>query len=256
LQNNILHSLITEMKMIVNNEQGTLKKIGFRYYSLTSVFISVSPYTDYYNYKAYLQDFLDYSEETKKTQLAPQGWASDFVGRFDSINNTGWMQRRKLFLKYTRNTNPVKVDPPVAFEEQFRDDTVTIVGRLRNPLEHCKQGLLPNSHLIIQLFFSNPDFAVWSPAGVEDHMLKIEKCTLYVPVAMLNAEINNRLEHELNQRAALYHFRELRCQVHPINAQVMTFESPELRAPTQAAIKIYVAFVKRSAFEGSQHENP
>jgi hypothetical protein len=87
-------------------------------------------------------------------------------------------------------------------------------------------------------------------------MLDIKSVRLFMPVAQLNLAIHTHLQNELTKAAALYYYREMRCVTHPINKGSHTYQSPELRAPTQAAMKIFVAFVKRSAKQGHQHENP
>jgi hypothetical protein len=224
---------------------------GSRADSETRNSLPVSAYNDHYNYRSYFLDLMQFSEETKKTQLAPQGWSSDHAGLYDSDTNGGWMARRSRFLEFSRDTSGATLEP------SFRHDAVTFVGRLRTGFENCKQGLLPNSSLIIHLDFANPDFAVWSPKEITtDYMLKIEKVTLYVQVAQLNLQINNTLQEELTKKSAQYYFREWRCQTHPVAKDRSNFESPELRAPTQASIRIYVAFVKRTAYDGHQHKNP
>ena len=99
----------------------------------------------------------------------------------------------------------------------------------------------------------DPDFIMWRPkTETADHMLFFEECTLYVPVGQLNMEINRSLAQHLKAESAIYSFRELVCNNHAISKGHLTYESPDLRAPAQAAIKIYVAFVKATAFLGKQ----
>lgn len=142
-------------------------------------------------------------------------------------------------------------------DQEYRDDTVWYVGKLRTGFENLKQGLIPNTELTIQLDFNDPDFSVWSPPGTAtEYMLEIKSARMYMPVAQLNLTIHTHLKSELEKAPALYYYRELRCVTHPIAKLVHNYESPELRLPTQAALKIYIGLVKRSAKLGHQNENP
>ena len=201
---------------------------------------------------------MDYSEEAKKTSLNCQGWESDHPGLYNSISNGGWLKRRAKFIKYER-----KLGSEIGTEQQeFRSDPVSFVGKLRTNWENLQQGLVPNTSFTVTLLFTHPDFAVWSPpVGTSSHptqefKLQVDSCELYVPVAQLNLTINNHLQQAMNHKAAVYFFRELRCQTYPINKGTRIFVSTDLRAPNQAAIKIYFGIVKRSAYKGNQHENP
>ncbi len=199
---------------------------------------------------------LDYSEATKG-EMTTQGWESDVVGHFNSPLNAGWLKRRSKFLQFERS----KGKELTYAEQKYRSDPVVFVGSLRTNWESCTQGLVPNSSLTIQIKFTDPDFAVWSQKPTDgseaiQYKLEVAKCELYVGVAQLNMPINNHLQSALNHGPAVYYYRELRCQTFPILTGTSTYDSPDLRSPNQATIKIYIALVKRTAFFGNQHENP
>jgi hypothetical protein len=166
-------------------------------------------YSANYQYRAYLTDLLKFDGGTKKTQLAAQGWSDDSVGYYDSDLNKGWRIRRARFLQsaFTRTGHRTELA-----ENQFREDPVSFFGRLKTNYEStCNQGLIPNTELGIHILFSEPDFPIWKAVSKdEDYILRIERCILYVPVAVLNIEINNKLEKRLRQSAARYYYRELR----------------------------------------------
>lgn len=215
------------------------------------LYIPVSNFSDNYHYRAFLTDFLDNSEDVKRTQLSSQGWDSDKVGYFDSSTNGGWLNRRSRFLKYDKSGNDKLTMPP------FRSDGATFIGKLKTNMEYCRQGLVPYTSVMIEITFSPEDFPIWSPSGVStDYMLFYEKCTLFVAVGQLNKDINLHLEHHLARKAAIYYYRELRCVGYPIMKNTVHYVSPDLQAPTQATIKVYIAFVLRAAYMGDQHLNP
>ena len=68
--NNLAHSIIKQIDLYMN---GTL----------------ISPQTDTYHYKAYLEELLNYDREDGKTVLAPQGWFNqvDFPPRWTANNS-------------------------------------------------------------------------------------------------------------------------------------------------------------------------
>ena len=68
--NNLAHWIIKQIDLYLN---GTL----------------ISPQSDNYHYKAYLEELLNYDREDGKTVLAPQGWFSqvDFPAQW-TANNT------------------------------------------------------------------------------------------------------------------------------------------------------------------------
>ena len=141
--------------------------------------------------------------------------------------------------------------------EPFRSDGVTFIGKLKTNLEYCRQGLVPYTSVMIDITFAPEDFPIWSPHGVtQEHIMFYESCTLYVTKGQLNKEINLHLEAHLAHKAAMYYYRELRCVGYPIIKNTVNYVSHDLQAPTQATIKLYVAFVLRSAYQGHQHENP
>jgi hypothetical protein len=211
--------------------------------------LAVQNLTENYQYVSYLNDILDYNDEVKRTQLAPQGYEADEVGQFDSHNNTGWKNRRARFLQYD-NRKGVTLS-----EEPFREDAVTFIGRLHTNLMHCKQGLVPYTTMLIDLEFTkSDDFPIWCPAGLvsAEYKLVVEQCVLYVPVAKLNAAIDKALTDKMSKDKAGYYYREMTCAKHPINAGTSHYESGEIRPPGQATLKVFIAFVKRRAFEGHQ----
>jgi hypothetical protein len=202
---------------------------------------------------AYLQDLLDYSENVQSNNLWAQGWEMDEAGKFDSILNLGFMNRRARFLALDTDA----LNKRLTTTDKFREDPVTFIGLLHTNLRHCSQGLIPGTEFTVKIDFNEPDFVILQSASVlTGHTLVYEEATLYVPVATLNQEINKNLLQHLKSEDALYNYRELVCQTHAIHRGHLIYASPDLRAPTQAAIKIYVAFVRAKAYLGNASLNP
>lgn len=106
---------------------------------------------------------------------------------------------------------------------------------------------------MVRIDFADPDFVIWSPSAVTiNYMLHYEEAELFVPVATLNMAINRQLAIHFEKKPALYHYRELLCRDYGIHRGHTDYASPDLRASLQAAIKIYVAFVRTKAYNGHQ----
>lgn len=77
--NNFLHSLFTQVDVFLNQK-------------------NVSPPSSYYNYRAYIENLLNYGEDAKHTHLQTAFWYKDSGGFLDAkdATNSGYMQRKNL----------------------------------------------------------------------------------------------------------------------------------------------------------------
>ena len=118
------------------------------------------------------------------------------------------------------------------------------------------QGLLPETPWQLDLYFNEERFYIWADPISEKtkkYMLKIESCNLFVPMAQLNIDILRIINTKMkNKNDAIYNFRDLRCANHPIASGQNHYESPDLTSKGQMALKIYVAFVLQTAYDGCQ----
>jgi hypothetical protein len=179
--NNVLHSVIKRAHLSIKN-------------------VPITTYNENYSYKAYLSELLEYNHMVKKAQLRLQGWEDDTVGYFDNEMNAGWKMRQSYFVKYRKVSGNVT-------EITFRDEPTTFMGLLNLGIDELHQGLVPETPWELRLDFRDGGFPVMNyTPGMAMH-LKICNARIHVWMGLLNARICTEIQHQLNKKAAQYHFR-------------------------------------------------
>jgi hypothetical protein len=224
--NNVLHSLISQVKISIKE-------------------VPITSYNEHYAYKSYLHQLLDYDRNTKKAQNRMQGWEDDTIGQFDSDLNAGWKIRQSYFVQ-----SSVQVKTTRNFI--FRADPVIFFGLLDTDIQELSQGLVPETPWELEIkFHPQPGFALWSKGVGSVYRLKVDSAKIHVWTGLLNARICTEIQHQLNKKAARYHFREMACVPYTIPKGTTSYETP-LNILKVPGIKIYVAFVIKKAFDGDQ----
>ena len=75
--NNVLSSVISDVKLQINNQQGSCDRRNVICCHTHASVFPVIAYSDNYPYRCFMADQLNYDEWTKETQLRPQGWESE-----------------------------------------------------------------------------------------------------------------------------------------------------------------------------------
>ena len=139
LVNNIAHSIFKQISVLLN---GTL----------------ISPQTDTYHYKAYIETLLNYNRDDGETILKPQGWfnAIDIpdtltANQMDPTNN----DYKALSDEYKHVVNTFKA-------ELGKYNSKTRVFCMVPHIEvfHLSKLLVPNVQIGIQMYFNPP--ALWT----------------------------------------------------------------------------------------------
>jgi hypothetical protein len=214
-----------------------------------------------YPYLAFLADTLQYDAGVKSTHLHAQGYYMDTPGLYDSETNDSWGQRRKLFLKN---------------ETEFRAEPTTIIGTLHTCLNNVQQGnfsskstlsrlnwgsfcagLIPRQRLRLEIFWSRSNFTLWQPkADRKSYLLVPETAVLHVEVANLNPQLKIDLDKRFASHPIIYRFNDMVCLHENIGSGTTGHISFDLMKMRRTPLKIFVAFVKSSAFNGDPHRNP
>jgi hypothetical protein len=228
--NNVMHSVIERVRVSINE-------------------VPITTYNEHYAYKAYLNQLIEYNHEVKRTQLRLQGWEDDSVGAFDDSANAGFLVRQSYFVKSAKTVG----------EQQtltFRSDPVTFFGVLDTDIQELHQGLIPETPWELHIDFAeNRGFPLLAYGSGVNYRLRISDCRIHVWMGLLNEKICSDIQHGLNKKAAKYYFRETACVAYTVRKGCTSFETPMtlLKSP---GIKLYVAFVKKTAFDGDQRYNP
>lgn len=136
--NNFAHSLVKQLNVRLNG-------------------MLLSPQTDTYAYKAYIETLLNYTKQEGATLLAPQGWvnqinvpakiASTNEGTDDKPNTTGWAW------------NATPVNAIKTFAKKFHEKAeVSLVLRPAMELFHAPRLLIPQVEMKFQFSFHSQDF--------------------------------------------------------------------------------------------------
>lgn len=145
--NNILHSMWQSCRLTIND-------------------VTLTTNTLDYQYKSYIATTLSYPLQAKASHLQSQGWHPDTAGCFDDIstNNTGFMERNKLF----------RVGGKIA--NDYRADGAEFFGRVYHDLVSCESGLPPGTKIKLELERAPDQFVLMSDStDTENYKIELKK---------------------------------------------------------------------------------
>lgn len=247
--NNIIHSLFSEIDVTLNGK-------------------IISPGTDTYPYKAYLEKLLSYRPKTLETQMkACSLWEKDTAGHMDDALTTAPTQTKTQFNvvddKVTVNAAQLGFPLPAGGENEGlrrRRDAIenskkiTLIDRLYVDLFQ-QDRFIPNG-VDIRLRFNRakPAFHLMAHAG-SSGKISILSMLLWVRKVKPTATVLNAINERLNSETAKFPLRRV---------EVKTFTIPQ---GTQSKItdhlfqgqmpkRIVLGFVENAAFNGDLTKNP
>lgn len=247
--NNIIHSLFSEIDVTLNGK-------------------IISPGTDTYPYKAYLEKLLSYRPKTLETQMkACSLWEKDTAGHMDDALTTAPTQTKTQFNvvddKVTINAAQLGFPLPADGENEGlrkRRDAIenskkiTLIDRLYVDLFQ-QDRFIPNG-VDIRLRFNRakPAFHLMARAG-SSGKISILSMLLWVRKVKPTATVLNAINERLNSETVKFPLRRV---------EVKTFTIPQ---GTQSKItdhlfqgqmpkRIVLGFVENAAFNGDLTKNP
>ena len=144
----------------------TLKRL------ITMCSLFVTPSTNTYAYRAYIETLLSYGTDAKDTQLTGQLWHKDTATRMDAVDIDGGPTANARFL--ARRANIV------------RGRVVDMMGRLHVDLFVQDKFLINSVDVNIRLVRSKPAFALMAGGVNPDYKITIDNATLFAKKATLN----------------------------------------------------------------------
>ena len=220
--NNWLHSLFSQVDVYLN---GTL----------------VTPSTNTYPYRAYIETLLSYGSEAKETQLTSQLWYKDTAGRMDAVNivdedvmNRGLVSRR-------------------AHVTQSR--VVDMMGRLHVDLFLQDRYLLNGVDVKIRLVRSKDTFALMAGGGNLDYKVHIVNATMFARKATLKPTVQMAHIKALDKGTAKYPLRSVDCKVYSIPTGAMSHTHENLFLGTLPK-RLVLCCIDNDAYNGSYAKNP
>jgi hypothetical protein len=189
------------------------------------------------HYRAYLENLLSYSCDTKQSQLTLNGWYKDTAGQFDTLdeNNSGFTKRSEL----------------IALSKPFQ-----VVSRLHTDISLQGKYILNGVDVELRLIRNSDAFCLMAAADSK-FKLKITEASFFVRKVKLSS--GTQLKHirlmEKDNGHALYPFSrtEIRSYVIPMGS----LSSIEENLFTgQLPRRIIFGLVASEAYEGRYNRNP
>ena len=199
----------------------------------------ITPSTNTYPYKAYLEDLLSYGSDAKESQLGSEMWIPDkpnlaeFNPLADDVSNTGLKTRHGLI---------------------GRSKTVEMMGRLHCDIFMQDRYLTNGVNVHIKLIRKPEAFHL---IGAEDkYLLQITDIALYVRKVKLNPMIPLMHNKALNSGKTLkYPIRRAVVSTFTIPNNTMSATKDNV-IMGQLPRRVIVGLVKNSSFNGSIKMNP
>ena len=185
--NNWLHSLFSQVDVYLND---TL----------------VTPSSNTYPFRAYVETLLSYGAEAKKTQLTSQLWYKDTAGHMDTTQenggNAGLARRRRRHIVGSR--------------------VVEMMGRLHVDLFMQDRFLLNGVTVRVRLVRSKDTFSLMAGGANPDYKVCIVDAVLFVRKAVLSPTVQIAHIQALTKGTAKYPLRPVDCKVYSIAQGAMS----------------------------------
>lgn len=214
--NNFLHSLFSDVKLMIGEKQ-------------------LEGGVHLYPYRALLSNLLAYSNSTKNTQLFTSGFVKDTAGQFNNVeNNIGHEKRRQ----YVVNSK-----------------TFDLCGPLWLDMMAQSRYLINQIDVDITLVRSKPDFYLFNGDGGIGGRIIIEDAVLYVRRVKIEPGTLMEVEKRLLNENAIYPIQRTEMLVYSIPAGSMNNSKEGLFLGHMPKLLIF-GMVDNIAYNGNLHSNP
>ena len=173
--NNLAHSLFKQISVRLN---GTL----------------ISPQTDTYAYKAYLETLLNYNRDDGETILAPQCW-NNIIDIPDALTANQQTQTHDDF-KALDEEQQLVVKTFQKKVEEFSGDIVKVFSFVPHiEVFHLSKLLIPGVQTGIKMYFNSPDF--WSMRYTGAVALRLQEADIKLKLYLCQVKVNDDVYREL-----------------------------------------------------------
>ena len=236
--NNFAHSLIKQLNVRLNG-------------------MLLSPQTDTYAYKAYIEALLNYSKQEGATLLAPQGWvnqinvpakiASTSEVNDDKPNTAGWA--------FDATANAIKT-----FAKKFHEKAeVSMVLRPAMELFHAPRLLIPQVEMKFQFSFHSQDFFLFGTkmANKQEIVLKPSnlKMEFHCCRVGLNPSVRQNLLTQRLTRNTMTPMVRSEIRSYTFAGDTTRFQQDKIFAG-RVPDRVIVGLVESTAFNGSLQMYP
>lgn len=236
--NNFAHSLIKQLNVRLNG-------------------MLLSPQTDTYAYKAYIETLLNYTKQDGATLLAPQGWvnqinvpakiASTSEVNDDKPNTAGWA--------FDATANAIKT-----FAKKFHEKAeVSMVLRPAMELFHAPRLLIPQVEMKFQFSFHSQDFFLFGTkmANKQEIVLKPSnlKMEFHCCRVGLNPSVRQNLLTQRLTRNTMTPMVRSEIRSYTFAGDTTRFQQDKIFAG-RVPDRVIVGLVESTAFNGSLQMYP
>ena len=217
--NNWLHSLFSQVDVYLND---TL----------------VTPSSNTYPYRAYVETLLSYGDEAKNTQLTSQLWYKDTAGHMEATTendgNLGLAERRRHIAE---------------------SRVVEMMGRLHVDLFLQERFLLNGVSVKIRLVRSKDSFSLMAGGQNPDYKVQIVDAVLFARKAVLSPTVQMAQIKALEKGTAKYPLRPVDCKVYSIPQGAMSHTHENLFLGTLPK-RLILWCIDNDAYNGEYSKNP
>ena len=152
--NNIIHSLFSQCSVSLNN-------------------VLITPSSNNYHYKAYLETLLNYGSDAQNTHLTLRGFALDTEGKTNTADDTNLgFKERRLWFQAASEAN--------ATETTLLDNELELISPLHVDFFQNGKFLVNGVELKVRLTRASEEFYLWGPAGAPKVKINIKRASLHI----------------------------------------------------------------------------
>lgn len=209
--NNWLHSMFSHVDVSLNQK-------------------CITPPSNNYNYRAYIENLLNYSSNAKNSHLTSCMWHKDDAGKMNESNNTGYIQRKKLIAK----------------------GTVELYGNLHCDIFNSDKFMINGVEICVKLIKAKNEFHLM---GVNPATIEIIDANLFVRKVKINPSILLAHAQALNITNAKYPITRVEVKTITIGTAVQG-KSLDNIFLGQLPKRCIIGLVESTAFNGTLATNP
>ncbi|XP_056002366.1 uncharacterized protein F54H12.2-like [Ostrea edulis] len=247
--NNILHSLFSEIDVSLNGKV-------------------ITPGTDTYPYKAYLEKLLSYAPKTLETQMrACSLWEKDPAGHMDEVKLEALAQTPVEFPVVNNKISIAAVIPTPEYPDDSKNvglrkrhekitdsKEIVLMDRLHLDLFEQEKCLLNGLDVRLRFNRARPQFYMMTDAGSSGKVV-IQSMILWVRKVKPVPSIINLINQQLSTQTAKYPLRRVEVKTFTIPSGTQSKITDHLFQGQMPKL-IVLGFVDNAAFNGDNTRNP
>ena len=198
----------------------------------------VTPSSNTYPFRAYVETLLSYGEEAKKTQLTSQLWYKDTADHMEATTENGGnigLTKRRRYIADSR--------------------VVEMMGRLHVDLFLKDRFLLNGVTVKVRLVRSKDAFSLMGGGQNPDYKVQIVDAILFARKAVLNPTVQMAHIKALEKGTAKYPLRPVDCKVYSIPQGAMSHRHENLFLGTLPK-RLILWCIDNDAYNGNYAKNP